>query len=134
MNRNSPLSSSLLALCALAGCAHGGTPSVSSSLCNQDDAVGTQFSRLVIKVFPDQHGDYAKADICPERVFAINWSMSGLFDEPNKELLRQIRTISLRGGQPVSMVVSGNIQVEDLHDHSKISLRVTEIVAYTIDD
>jgi len=134
VNRQSPLSASLLALCALAGCAHGGMPSVNSSLCNQDGVVGIQFSRLAIEVFADQHGDYAKADICPERVFAINWSTSGLFDEPNKDLLRQMRTNSLRGGQPVSMVVSGKIQVEDLHGQSKVSLGVTEIVAYSIDD
>lgn len=105
-----------------------------SNVCNQEDNVGTQFSRLAIKAFADQHGDYAKVDDCPERVFAIDWSESGLFDDQHADLLAQMRMNSSRGGQAINMVVSGSIQVGDRDGHSRVYLGVTQIVDYAIDD
>lgn len=123
----------ILATIGSLGCVHSTVSSPGNiTICSEQWSEGAPFSNLAVAVYPDQHGDYAKIKSCPERNYAINFSESGLFDEENSELLRQMRFNASHGVQPINMVISGYQDTTYENGNRRNFLRVTRIIEYSL--
>lgn len=116
-----------IALFLLTGCAHRPDLAAPPSACAAEVTAGTRVERIAIQVFPDQHGDTATIDQCPDRRFPTDWSESPLFSRPYADLLREFGRSLATDRHPVPMIVSGRFERREEGEWSRTYLVITAI-------
>jgi hypothetical protein len=120
-----------LAMLGVLGCAHATQANSSKpAVCGSGWQEEFEFSKLVVKAYPDQHGDYIRPAKCPERTFAADFSESGLYTDQYAKLLEQMRFNASHGTSPVHMVISGRLSLRTVAGEERAYLRVTNIHKY----
>jgi hypothetical protein len=110
-----------------AGCAHRPDLAAPPAACAAEVTAGTRVERIAIQVFPDQHGDTAVIDACPDLRFPLDWSKSPLFTPPYANLLKALRMSASTDQRPIGMIVSGRFERRAQDEVSRTYLIVTAI-------
>lgn len=117
----------MLALFLLTGCAHRPDLAAPPAACASEVTAGTRVERIAIQVFPDQHGDTAVIDACPDLRFPLDWSKSPLLTPPYANLLKALRMSAYTDRRPIPMIVSGRFERREEGEWSRTYLVITAI-------
>ncbi len=103
-------------------------------VCNPNESERIIFERHLILVYPNSHGYYARVQQCGVQFFAVNLSQSGLDTPRYRSLLRSLRSNQISNGNPILLVVSGNISKVIIDDIKRNTVVVESILEYSTEE